>query len=860
MSDSELKSLLDAEKMGALASIWSSKLSGERNDALMYYMNNMSKDMPSMEGRSNAVSSDVADTIEGLMPAMMDIFAGSEEVVKFNPVGPEDVAAAEQETDYINHVFMNENPGFVVLYSFIKDALLSKVGIVKVWWEDREEIEEETYKDLTDDELDIVLGDKGVKIIEHEEKPIDDPNLQLALALSPPHSAIQDIKDASEDDDEKPQQPPNAGPSGLGAASPGGASGPGGAPPGLPGPGTGASVGPGQAPPQQLSRSLHDVRVRRTNKVGQTKVLGVPPEEFGIEKTARSLRLHECNYCFHRSVISQNRLLEMGFDEDVVDALPTYTAITMPEEIERDTVDEHQNVGTEHNPAARRVEVIEHYVRMDYLGNGRAELYKVYSGASEGQLLYRDGGKLALEKIDDFPFAAMTPIIMTHRFFGRSIADVVSEIQRIKTALLRAALDNAYLANNPRVEVAESHSGDNTLDDLLISRPGGIVRTKQPGGINWQPIPTIGQHVFPLLEYQDSRLEKRTGVTEQGQGLDPESLQNQTATSANAMVSMAQSRTKLIARVFAETGIRDLFILIHGMERKHGGQSKTVRLRNKWIKIDPRDWKKRNDMTVEVGIGSGGKQEKLQMLQLIGGLQNQALVAGLTNLVQPHNLYETATAVTQVAGFKNTDRFFTDPKGQPPPPPKQDPKVQIEQMKAQTQMQLTQTKMQLDSKHEQAKFQADAALEQQKFQHERQMAMMEMGMKQQEHKQNLYQMQQEHELKKADMAQNMLMQQHKAQVENDAAQQKLGLQQAQAEHDMNLSKQQGEHEMGLKEKEHGLEKDRMQHEATLQEKKQRGDMAIAESKATGLPPKGIRKRKLKVIRDNTGRISGAEEE
>ncbi len=793
MSDSELKSMLDAQKMGALASIWSSKLSSERDDALMYYQNDMGKDMPSMDGRSSAVSSDVADTIEGLMPAMMEIFAGSEEVVKFNPVGPEDVEAAEQETDYINHVFMQENPGFVVLYSFIKDALLSKVGVVKVWWETREEIEEETYKDLTDDELDIILGDKGIKIVEHEEHPIDDPQLQIALSLSPPHSAVQDIMDKQEEEGEKdsqPQQAPSA-PAG-GQPSPGGApQGPPGAPPASP---MGAG-GPTPPPQQQVSKSLHDIKVRRTSTVGQTRILGVPPEEFGIEKTARSLRLHECNYCFHRSIISQNRLLEMGFDEDVVDALPTYTAITMPEEINRDTVDEHQNVGTEHNPAARRVEVIEHYVRMDYEGNGKAELYKVYSGASEGQLLYRDGGELALEKIDDFPFAAMTPIIMTHRFFGRSIADVVMEIQRIKTALLRAALDNAYLANNPRVEVAESHSSDNTLDDLLVSRPGGLVRVKQPGGITWQPVPTIGQHIFPLLEYQDSRLEKRTGVTEQGQGLDPEALQNQTATSANAMISMAQTRMKLIARVFAETGIRDLFILVHGLERKHGGKAKTVRLKNQWVKIDPRDWKKRNDMTIEVGIGSGGKQEKLQMLQLIGGLQNQALVAGLTNLVSQHNLYEMAKAVTAVAGFKDTSRFFTDPKGQPAPPPKQDPKVQIEQMHAQTQARLQQQKMQFDSQHEKNKFQADAALEQQKFQHQRQIDMMKLQREGQVHQQKLQQTQQEHELRKTEIASNMLMAQHKAEVENRAAQQKLGLQQAQAEHDMNIQQQMGEQEL-----------------------------------------------------------------
>ena len=164
----------------------SSKLSAERDDALMYYVNDMSKDMPAQDGRSSAVSSDVADTIEGLLPALMEIFAGTEDVMKFNPVGPEDVQASEQETDYINHVFMNQNPGFLVLYSFIKDALLSKVGVVKVWWDEHEEEEQETYYDLTDEQFGILAADDEVTIVEHTEHPIEDQQLAQAIQPSAP--------------------------------------------------------------------------------------------------------------------------------------------------------------------------------------------------------------------------------------------------------------------------------------------------------------------------------------------------------------------------------------------------------------------------------------------------------------------------------------------------------------------------------------------------------------------------------------------------------------------------------------------------------------------------------------------------
>lgn len=172
MTTIDLKALLAAEKSDALAAISAARLAEERADAMDYYLGDMRKDMPAQDGRSRAVSSDVADTIEGLMPNLMDIFAGSDEVVRFEPVGPEDEAAASQETDYVNHVFMQQNPGFLILYAFVKDALLSKVGIVKVWWEEREEEERETYYDLTDDQFALVaqaVAESGgaMKIVAH---------------------------------------------------------------------------------------------------------------------------------------------------------------------------------------------------------------------------------------------------------------------------------------------------------------------------------------------------------------------------------------------------------------------------------------------------------------------------------------------------------------------------------------------------------------------------------------------------------------------------------------------------------------------------------------------------------------------
>ena len=187
MSSLDLKAMLAAQKADALAAMSAADLSEERSDAMDYYLGNMEKDMPAQDGRSKAVSTDVADTIEGLMPSLMDIFAGSDEVVRFEPVGPEDEQAAQQETDYVNHVFMQQNPGFMTLYSFIKDALLSKVGIVKVWWEESEQEERETYYDMSDDQFallaqEVAASDGMKEIVEHTinngpeaAEPVEEP-------------------------------------------------------------------------------------------------------------------------------------------------------------------------------------------------------------------------------------------------------------------------------------------------------------------------------------------------------------------------------------------------------------------------------------------------------------------------------------------------------------------------------------------------------------------------------------------------------------------------------------------------------------------------------------------------------------
>ncbi len=181
----------------------------------------------------------------------------------------------------------------------------------------------------------------------------------------------------------------------------------------------------------------------------------MPPEEFGIERGARTLR--DCNYCFHDVIKSESALIAQGFDDAQIKAITSYTGLTEIETLARDTAQEHlTSVGGNANPAGRMIKVTEHYIRMDYEGTGKAQLYQVTSGGDLGDIL-RKGGIAHIVPFDAIPFAAMTPVPVTHRFFGRSIADLVMlDCSAIKTALKRGMLDNLYLHNNPRVEVAEA--------------------------------------------------------------------------------------------------------------------------------------------------------------------------------------------------------------------------------------------------------------------------------------------------------------------------------------------------------------------------------------------------------------------
>jgi hypothetical protein len=317
---------------------------------------------------------------------------------------------------------------------------------------------------------------------------------------------------------------------------------------------------------------------------------------------------------------------------------------------------------------------------------------------------------LDIEEVDSWPFATGTAILMSHRVIGRALADLAVDIQQIQTSLLRATLNNAYYANNQRLEVSETHATETTLDDILNNRVGGIVRTKMPGGI--KPIETqpIGHWILPVIEHMTSIKENRTGVSRYNQGLDADSL-NHTATGVTRIMDAAMMRIKLVARVIAETLIVDTFRGLHGMLQKYDEATHVAKLRGKWTEVNPREWKTRRRMKVDLPLSGASKQEMIGFFSQLLGIQEKILrQQGGPNgpMVSYQNIYATIQRLTKLAGINGIEPYFMYP---PPPDPNAPPPPNPEMVKAQGQMQVAQAKLQGDAALNTQKLQSEQAME-----------------------------------------------------------------------------------------------------------------------------------------------------
>ena len=643
MNEEELKTQIANEERQALG-YFTGDLSFERERALEYY--NGKLDVAAPEGRSDYISTDVRDAIDGMLPDLLDVFLSSDDVVKFEPQGPEDVQATEQATDAVNYVFHRQNNGALTLYEWFKSALMEKNGVVKYYYDPHTAPQVESYEGLNDLEFQALMQAPRAEVMEHSGSP----------------------------------------------------------------------------DPQNPGMNLHDVKVRIAGE-GKICVEGVPSEEFLVCADHRSLSLKDVRFAEHCRRLTVSQIRSMGYDiDDEAPDDPRNVEWTPEWNARRRYYEERERMESTRDPSLRELWFSEITILADFDGDGIAERRRVAKAGST--IVYNDYA-------DHVPFAAICPNIMPYRFYGLSIADVVADIQKIKSIVGRATIDSLYQALVPRIGVMENMVN---LDDLLVARPGGVIRFKTNPSMAMMPIEHrfVGQQAFPFIEYMDAVKENRTGFTRYSQGMDADSL-NKTARGITAIQNAASKRLKLIARMFAETGMKDLFKGILGLLVKHNSKPLVMRLKNEWTLVDPRSWKTSWDMTVNVGLGTNDKPQQAAQLQQLMMIQGSMRQNGMTHIASELNVYNAAKRLAEANGYKQEGEFFTAP-GQNNPPPQQPPppeviakqmETQVEQAKIQASQQGKAAEMENSRAIAQIQSQTNIAVAQIKSETDKQLAVMQ---------------------------------------------------------------------------------------------------------------------------------------
>jgi hypothetical protein len=673
LTDVDIEGLVSQE-LGAAEYGWQTERSDRNSRALEYYYGTMA-DTPSQPNRSAIVSRDVADTIDKLLPQIMRIFMASGTMFNFEPRGPEDEKIAQQASDLVSHVFMNENDGYKLLYNATWDALALGDGIVKVYWDsDYTEKRSETYTGLSEMVLADLLQDPDVEVLEQEQ----------ADELTDPL--------------------------------------------------TGQPV------------AIFNVKVERIKAKGKVCIEVIPSEDFMVNQDCTDLEDYRFNS--HRDEVSKSELIEMGFDRNDVESLAAYSV--NPDSEEESARQRYEYSHDNHrDDSTAKVELYECYIKADINGDGISEAARAYFAGNSGQ-----GTLLDWEEWEagDSPFYLIPCEPVPHQLFSLGLAEKVSDLQQQKTIMLRAAVDNQHSHNNPQPIVVEgSVVNRDSITNPKFGQPI-IVRKGMPEPVTWRDTPYVGDKIFGALEYFDKMIVERTGISNSAMALDPETLQNQSATAAQLSHDVQHSRSEQIARNMA-AGWKRVGKAILKLLTQNQDRAKTVRLRGQWVDMDPRSWNADMDCEVNVGLGTGSRDRDMMMLGTVLQSQYALAAAGVQNgfpevaLEMLPKLVDTLTKQAEAAGIKNADQYYPEftperlqKMAEQAAQPREDPKIalekaklQLEQQGQQASMQMDMQKMQMEGQFKQQEQAADIQLQREKMEAElmlkEQQLMAEMALK-----------------------------------------------------------------------------------------------------------------------------------
>ena len=545
-----------------------------------------------IEGRSQVVMSDVQDTIESLMPSMMRIFYGGQDILNIRPQGIEDETKAKLMEEKVNFDLQKGLNGFKLLYQFIKDSLLYKMGVVKYYWIDEIQKIKKTLVGLTYDEYTSLASNPTFEMVsvkmKYDGREIKEKDIKSGIV-------VQDVF--------------------LGAT--------------------------------------YDVKGYEIKRISKPYAENLPPEEFVFDIHSRSL---DESFCAHKKRIHKNKLKKYGLSEqDVSKAMQEWTRFADESTILDERFKDLGGIGFAVDPKdGNYVFIYECYLN-DFDEDGN-EVPKIVTIFGDKELKVEDNtfGKP--------PFVVMSPIIISHRLCGRGMAELALDVQDIHTVIMRNVLDSVYFQNNG-MKIVNPFRID--VDSLLNgNRPGGIAFTKfdiEPqSAIFPVPMTPLPPFTKDLIEYVSVIKENRTGVTRYNQGLDSKTL-NKTATGISQIMSAAQQRIELIARIFAETGVKDLYQAFVDMNIKFFDEEVSIKINQDWQRIRPQDIDGDFDVLIDVGIGTGSKEiafnQKVQMINLYGNIANVAGV--MTPMVfTVENVKNILRSMWEDLGYKNTNMYL----------------------------------------------------------------------------------------------------------------------------------------------------------------------------------------------------------
>jgi hypothetical protein len=640
-----LLAAIDAAKENAYGTDEQSTLGTRRRTAIEAYLGLNTN--PAPEGRSQVVDRSVYETIQTQLPSLVKIFAGSsEEVCKCTPLGPDDEMAAEQHTAVLNYIVTQQNRWEQICADWIHDAMLLANSYCMAYWDDSENIVQETYEGQSDDQVAALLADTSITVVQHSQHIDEEATAQAQK--------------------EWQAQAQQAAQQGV------------------------------QLPPPQPVAS-HDLVIERKEHDGKVCIRVLPPEHCYVSSDTPDWTLKECPYFEFKQEKTIAELRAQGLD--VPDDIGDDEDDDSVETTARDRFDEDR-FGDDAKGSMRRVWARMVWIRADAEGDDKSRLY--YAILVGRTVLF-------CQQVARIPVSSMTAQPLPHRHIGMSEAETVDDIQDIRTAVTRGGLDNLALANAGRHAISSRVSLEDFLDNRPggVVR---MLDDSLPAEGHIMPLvhPVAFEQIIGSLEYFDQIRQNRTGASRYFSGTDAGAI-NKTAAGTMALQNMASMRIEHKARMMAPA-VEELFACVQEILQKHSNKALTIKLRGKWTTVDPQAWRTKRDLRISVGVGAGNKESMAMQLQGQLGAQLQLMPLGLARPENLYATVIELAKLGGFANPERfwTDPTTSPPMPQPPSPEmvKAQSAMQIKQMELQANAQQFQAEMQAKYQELQAQHQA----------------------------------------------------------------------------------------------------------------------------------------------------------